>query len=401
MRHEPPPPAPVVSERLASAFGALLVALGPVSMSLYTPAMPTLVGAFDTSMAAVKATLTLYFAGFAFAQLACGPLSDAYGRRPVLIGFLALYLVGSLAAVFAPTIHVLMLARLIQGVGAATGVAISRAIVRDGFTGQQSARIMNTIGIWLALGPALSPTFGGLMIALADWHAIFVAMVVYGVVLIALVALRLPETNRAPDPARVRPRGLLAAYGHLVRDRRFILPGAVIGLTIGSLYAMGTILPFVLIDRVGLSPSAFGAGMLFQSGSYVLGGLVTKLIIRRVDAGRLVRPGLVVCAAGGALLAATQSLLSPSFLGTMLPVGVIAFALAMITPALTTVALAPFPAFAGAAAALMGFLQMGGGFAGSGVAALLGDPVLALAVVAPAMTVSALVLHLAFARRET
>lgn len=390
---------PILSEKLTAAFGAMLIALGPISMALYTPAMPTLVAAFGTSMGAVKATLTFYFAGFALAQLVCGPLSDAYGRRPVLIGFLTLYLVGSLAAVFAPTVDILMAARLVQGIGAATGVAISRAIVRDSFTGQQSARIMNTIGIWLALGPALSPTIGGLLLAVANWHAIFVAMVVYGVALLAIVTLKLPETNLAPDPERVRPRGLARAYGALFRDRRFVRPSVTVGLTVGGLYALGTMLPFVLIDRVGLTPAEFGVGMLFQSGSYILGGLATKLLMRRLDAARLVLPGLILCAIGGLSLTTSLHLLGPNFLGIMVPVGVFAFALAMMMPSLSTEALAPFPQMAGAAAALMGFLQMGGGFAGSGVAALLGDPVTALATIVPGMTVAALAFYVWTARR--
>ncbi len=238
------------------------------------------------------------------------------------------------------------------------------------------------------------------MIALLDWHAVFVAMVVYGVVLLAVVAIALPETNAAPDPARIRPRGLVAAYRTLIVDRRFLVPAVVIGLTVGGLYALGTMLPFVLIDRVGLSPTAFGAGMLFQSGSYIAGGLFTKVLIRRMDADRLVLPGLALCAFGGVMLSASVFVIGPTFLGVMIPVGVFAFALAMMMPSLTTVALAPFPLIAGAAAALMGFLQMGGGLAGSAVAVLLGDPVLALAVVVPTMTVAALAVALATRRWE-
>lgn len=396
MRHAAPAPgAPILSERLTAMFGALLVALGPISMALYTPAMPTLVTAFGTTVGAVKATLTLYFAGFALAQLICGPLSDAYGRRPVLIGFLTLYVAASILAALAPSVEVLMAARLLQGVGAACGTAISRAIVRDSFTGATLARIMNTIGIFLAIGPALSPSIGGLMIAVLNWHAVFVAMVVYGLVLLVVVAALLPETNAAPDPARIRPRGLVAAYRALIADRRFLVPATIIGLTVGGLYALGTMLPFVMIDRVGLSPTAFGAGMLFQSGSYIAGGIVTKMLIRHMDADRLVMPGLMLCAFGGVSLSMSVFAFGPTFLGVMIPVGIFAFALAMMMPSLTTVALAPFPLIAGAAAALMGFLQMGGGFAGSALAVALGDPVVALAIVVPAMTVAALAVAVA------
>ena len=124
-------PAPLMSERRVSLIGAILAAIGPVSMALFTPAMPEIVHAFGTTEVAVKMTLSLYFAGFAFAQLVCGPLSDGFGRKPVIVAFMAIYLVASLAALVAPDIESLIAARFLQGVGAAAGVAISRAIVRD------------------------------------------------------------------------------------------------------------------------------------------------------------------------------------------------------------------------------------------------------------------------------
>ena len=125
-----PAPEPVMTERRVALLGALLVAIGPVSMALYTPAMPEIVRAFGTTEAAVKLTLSLYFAGFALAQLFCGPLSDGFGRRPVTIAFMGIYLAASLVCLFSPGIEVLIAARFMQGVGAAAGIAISRAIVR-------------------------------------------------------------------------------------------------------------------------------------------------------------------------------------------------------------------------------------------------------------------------------
>jgi DHA1 family bicyclomycin/chloramphenicol resistance-like MFS transporter len=385
----------------AAAFGAMLVALGPISMALYTPAMPELVAAFDTSLAAVKTTLTAYFAGFALAQLVCGPLSDGYGRRPVLIGFLAIYTAASAAAALAPTIELMTLARLIQGTGAAAGVAISRAIVRDGFTGQPAARIMNTIGIWLALGPALSPILGAVLLVTAGWPAIFAAMVVYGVALLGIVAFRLPETNALRDPVRASPKGLMRAYRRLALDIRFMLPAAILGLTIGSLYANATMLPFVMIERAGLSPTDYGFAMMIQSGSFNLGGLVAPRMLGRIDATRLVLPGLALCALGGVMLSISLAIWPPSVPSVMGPIGVFAFALALVMPALTTGALAPFAAEAGAASALMGFFQMSGGVLGSAAASLIGDPVIALAVVVPSMTVVGLAAGLLAKARGT
>ncbi|MBS1181955.1 MAG: ydhC [Proteobacteria bacterium] len=394
MHHAP------MSERHVAAIGSLLIALGPISLALYTPAMPQLVTDFSTTYPAVKATLAAYFAGFALAQLVCGPLSDAYGRRPVALAFLLLYAVGSIGAMLAPSIDVLMLARLVQGVGAAVGISVARAIVRDNFTGERSARVMNTMGIFLAIGPAVAPTLGSLTMLVFDWRAIFVLMVAYGGVLLAAVHRFLPETNRAPDPARASPAGLAHAYGALGRDRRFLFPALMLGLTLGGFYSLSSMLPFLLIDIAGLSPQAFGFGMLAQTGAYILGGIVTKALLKHLPARHLVLPGLALAMVGALAMAASIALLPPSYPSVMAPVAVFTFALALVTPDLTTRAMAAFPDMAGAAAALLGFAQMGSGFVDSGAVALIGSPPLAFATVVPIVTFAALLLGLAERQRD-
>src|SRR3954447_19990448 len=211
-----------MTETRTAVVGALIVALGSVSMSLYTPAMPALVEAFHTTPATVKLTLTVYFGGFAFAQLVCGPLSDAYGRRPVALGFFSVYLLGSVIAAISPAIEWLVVGRLLQGIGVAAGVAISRAIVRDQFTGQSSARIMNLIGLMLAVGPAVSPTIGGVLLSTLGWHSIFLVMVVYGIVALLVMGLWCVETNAAPDPAQAYPGQILRNYAMLLWDGGFM-----------------------------------------------------------------------------------------------------------------------------------------------------------------------------------
>jgi MFS transporter, DHA1 family, multidrug resistance protein len=385
---------PVMSPRKTSAVGALLVALGPISMALYTPAMPTLVDAFGTDVATVKLTLTVYFLGFALAQLVCGPLSDALGRRPVVVGFTALYLAGSLLAVFAPSIEWLLAARAVQGTGAAAGVAISRAIVRDLFVGQKSVKVMNMIGLMLAAGPALSPTIGGITLDLLGWHAIFVVMIAYGVLVIAVFLSVVPETLAAPDPVNARPSRLLKSYRTLITDPRFLRPAIVMASTIGGLYTLATILPFVLIDEVGLTPTEFGVGMLAQSGAFMAGSLVMRHLLRFTEAHRLVPIGLGLICLGAALLPIGILLAEPSFVTVMGPIGVFACGIAFVMPSMLTESLAPFPRIAGAAAALSGFFQMAGGLVGSAAAAGMGAPLLALAVIVPAMAAIALVAQL-------
>ncbi|MDP3895488.1 MAG: multidrug effflux MFS transporter [Mesorhizobium sp.] len=391
------PAAPVMSERRVMWLGALLVALGPVSMALYTPAMPEIVQAFGTTESAVKLTLSLYFAGFALAQLVCGPLSDGFGRRPITIAFVLIYMSASLVALFSPNVEVLIAARFVQGVGAAVGVSMSRAIVRDLFTNERSARIMNMIGMILAIGPAFSPVIGGITMELFGWHAIFILMVAFGVGIV-LAAVFLMRETVTRDLSRIRPKAIARSYATLLASPYFMFTSLMMAGTVGALYAQATLLSFILIDRVGLTATHFGLSMLMQSGFYFLGTVAVRLTISRIGAFRLVPIGLCFVAAGGIALFILLRLFEPSFLTVMGPIGCYAFGIAFVTPAMTTASLAPFPHMAGAAASLSGFMQMGAGLLGSMAAVLIGEPVLALATVVPAMGTIAILSWFAWRR---
>lgn len=385
----PYPPAPAMTARRVTLIGALFTAIGPVSMALYTPAMPEIVRAFGTTEAAVKMTLSLYFAGFAFAQLVCGPLSDGYGRRPVTLAFMAIYLIASVIALFSPNVETLILARFLQGFGAAVGLAVSRAIVRDVFAGEASARILNVIGMILAVGPAFSPALGGLTMQLFGWHSVFLLMVLLGVLVVWVTVFSLRETV-VRDPSRVRPGQLFGSYRTLLGSPYFMLTSVVAAGTVGALYTQATLLPFILMNRVGLSPAAFGFGMLMQSGLFFLGTLAVRFALPRTGAYRLVPAGLAFVALGSLLLAILLRMSAPTFLTVMGPVGCYAFGIAFVMPAILTASLAPFPRIAGAASSLTGFLQMGTGLLGGTIAALIGDPVIALSTVIPAMGLTAI-----------
>lgn len=375
---------PLMSERRVGIIGALLVAIGPLSMALYTPAMPQIVEVFGTNDAAVKLTLSLYFAGFAFAQLFCGPLSDGFGRKPIVNAFMALYVAASLFALLAPTIEFLMAARFLQGVGAAVGIAISRAIVRDLFTNERSARIMNLIGLILGVGPAFAPTLGGITMELFNWQAIFVLMLILGIGITVTVHLTLVETV-ARDLSRIRPAALLASYRELLKSGYFLSSSLALGGAVGTMYTLATILPFILMTRVGMSPTVFGFSMLMQSGMFFLGSLVVRQLMPRYGAYRIVPLGLAFIALGSVAIAITLRTMEPSFISVLGPVASYAFGIAFVMPAMSTASLAPFPHMAGAAASLSGFFQMGGGLVGGAAAVLFADPIVAMATIVPVM----------------
>lgn len=379
-----------MSERRTSMLGALLATLGPISMSIYTPAMPELVRAFATTEAMIKLTLSVYFGGFSIAQLVAGPMSDAFGRKNATLAFVGINLLGSLVCAFAPSVDWLLAGRLIQGIGASVGITVARAVVRDQFTGVEASRIMNLIGIMLAIGPAIAPTLGGLALAAFGWQAIFFLLIGFGLLVAGSVTAFMRETS-VPDRSRARPSKLLAAYAELILDRRFLAGTMVLGGSIGTLYAQATMLPFILIEHVGMTPTAFGIGMLMQTIPFFLGSVCLRLVSPRLGGEGSVRAGLVSLGLAGALAALSVQLIEPSYLSIMVPVAFLSFGIAFLTPHMTTTVLRPFPHIAGSASAMMGFIQMGSGFLGGFAAAMIGVPVLAFGIIIPVMTLTAII----------
>ncbi|MCX8999582.1 multidrug effflux MFS transporter [Rhizobiaceae bacterium BDR2-2] len=385
-----------MTERRTALLGALLTAIGPLSMAIYAPAMPELVRAFSTTDAAITASLSFYFGGFAVAQLAAGAASDAFGRRPACLTFFAIYLAGAVMACLAPTVEWLLAGRLIQGVGASVGVTVARAVVRDQFSGIQAARIMNLIGIILGVGPALGPIIGGITLELFGWQAVFLLMIALGLACCAAV-VSMPETT-VPDISRFRPGTMLATYGRLGIDPRFVLPSLVVGGAVGALYTQATMLPFILIKIVGLSPSQYGFVMLFQTGSYFIGSVVLRVLPPRFGGHRSVVAGLLFCGTGAAMMLFLSRLVEPTLLTVMIPISFTTFGIALITPHIVTVALTPFPKVAGSASAMMGFIQMGAGFCMGLAGALFSSPVIAYGTLLPAMHATAILSYIAYLR---
>ena len=379
-----------LDERRASIVSAIMIAIGPLSLSLYTPALPMLVTAFGTTPAAVKFSLTVYFLGFCLAQLVCGPLSDAFGRRPVAFAFFLVYFLGSIVDLLAPTIEILQAGRALQGIGAAAGIATSRALVRDLFVGQTSARIMNRTGLFVGFVPALSPAIGGMLLTVAHWRSIFLLMFAYAIVVIVMVWIFLPETNSAQDRAHAHPFRIVGNYATLLRDRRFMAPATLMAFVLGGVYTLPSLMPFVLIDKLGLTPLQYAAVVLVQTGALLVGNLVVGRLLRRVNARELVPVGIVIIVGAGAGFAAVRLFSAPHVAAFAIPSAIWSFGLPFVTPGTMTSALSHFPRIAGAASALIGFMQMGGGFVGSAIgAAAFGDPVAAVDTLLPAISVLA------------
>ena len=379
-----------------------MVATGPLSLTLYSPALPTLVLDLGTTDAGGKLTLSVYFAAFAVAQLICGPLSDRYGRRGVGIAFFLIYVLGSLVSVAAPTLEVLFLGRFIQGFGVSAGVALSRAMVRDQFTGSEAIRILTLINLILTVTPAVAPTLGSVILLLGTWHHMFMVMAGFGLAIVALLAMGARET--LPEDARVpiRLSVVIGNYRRLLASPDFLLPSLLLGMVFSGFHGFTALLPFLLIGDMGLSPLQFAMAMLVQTASFIAGNLVVGYLSTRISSRRLVLIALFLLALGGLGFALLPNLFPGSVLAIMAPVGVWMLALAFVSPTSTAAAMSGFGRIAGAAGAMTGFFQVGGGFAGSLAAGMLwGDARAVLTLLLPVVAVLAIGVALLDRRRES
>lgn len=391
-------PTQPMSARRTAIVGGLMVAAGPLSITLYAPALPTLVADLTTTEAMGKLTLSVYFGAFALAQLVCGPLSDRFGRKPVAIGFFALYVLGSLVAALAPSIEMLLAGRALQGIGVSAGVALSRAMVRDQFVGSESIRILTLINLILTVAPAVAPTLGSALLLAGSWHLMFVVMAGFGLAIIVMLSLGARETQPVAAQVPLNPIRILANYRRLLASAQFMAPALLLAIAFGGFYGFSALLPFVLLDDIGLTPFQFAMTMLIQTGSFITGNLVAGQVARRASGLQMVRIGLVLLVLAGLGFAIGPRLFPDSLLAVMIPVGLWMLALAFIGPSTTAAAMAGFGTIAGAAGALTGVFQVGGGFVGSTLASLLfPDARSAIVTLLPIM--AALALGLALWRR--
>lgn len=362
-------------------LASLFVIIGPLSLSFYTPAIPHMETAIGADSALMKLSITVYLLGFTICQLICGPMSDRYGRRPVIIGFTAIYIIGCLVVVVGQSPEALIFGRIIQGVGACAGPALSRAMVRDCYQGTEGARLMAAVAMMLSIAPGVAPFIGALLLGSLGWESIFLSMALYGVVVVVVAIFLTPETNRRPSGTALRVSGMVTNYAKIAKDPRFIRLSMAVGTTLGIIFTFSAVLPYLLIDQVGLTPTLFGLVLSLTAVAFFLGSIAAGRMMVRIDSIDLVGIGLIVV-----LVSAVGMTVALLFVGVttwtvLCPAMLWCFGTALIMPGGTMGSLAPFGRIAGSAAALLGFVQMGMGVVGSFLASLFGNAVLAQAIV--------------------
>lgn len=348
---------------IAPSFGlalllTTLVALGPLSTDLYLPALPGLTQIFATDVARVQLTLSVFLAGFAVAQLFYGPLSDRYGRRPVMLVGLGVYLLSSVACMLAPSIDTLIAARFFQALGACAGPVLGRAIVRDVYGPLQAARVLAYISGAMAIAPMIGPFIGGWLTVWFGWRANFAALALFSAVQTVVVFNMLRESNAHRDPAATQPRRILENFRILLASRRYLGYLLCVSFTYAALFSFISGSSFVLIDLHGLSPQWFGASFGVVVTGYICGTLITARFTLRLGPPRMVWMGALLGAGAGTLMVMLALFEVRSVWAILLPMFGYTAATGLVMPNAQGGALAPYPKMAGVASALMGFVQM-------------------------------------------
>ncbi|MFF3867631.1 multidrug effflux MFS transporter [Micromonospora sp. NPDC001898] len=383
--------------RLVLVLGSL-IAVGPLTIDMYLPALPALVTDFGTTSAAVQMTLTGTLAGLALGQLVIGPLSDAVGRRKPLIAGIALHVVASLLCVVAPNIAVLGALRVVQGLGVAAASVVAMAVVRDLFDGTEFARLLSRLLLVMGAAPILAPTLGSGLLRWTDWRGVFVALAAFGVLLVVVAALGLRETLPAERRRRGGVRATARVYGSLLRDRTFVGLVLVAGLAMAALFAYVAGSSFVLQEQYGLNEQQFG--LAFGAGAV---GLIAATqgnvrLLRRYSPQRILVVALAVgTVAGLAMLAFAATGLGglPSLLASL---WVVLAAAGLAMPNAPALALSRHGEAAGTASALLGAVQFGVGALAAPLVGALGTGAVAMAVVVAGGMVAATVVLLLVVR---
>jgi len=386
------PETPGARIRLVLVLGAF-IALGPLTIDLYLPALPTIANELLTSDATVQLTLTGTLLGLGLGQLVIGPLADRFGRRRPLFAGAAVHVLASVLCIVAPNVAVLGALRVLQGLGAAAGAVIAMAIVRDLYTGRAAATLLSRLILVMGTAPVLAPTLGAWILSFTSWRGVFAVLALYALVLVPVAVRSLPET--LPPERRVTSGvlGTLRTYRGLLRDRTFVGLVLVAGLAMSAVMSYVSGASFVFQEQFGLNQQQFG--LAFSSGAIwlILASQLNPVLLRRFEPRQLLLGAIAVAAAAGLLLVTVAASGVGGLFGVLVPLWMVLLSVGFGLPNAPAVALARHGETAGTAAALLGATQFGVGALISPVVGLLGNDAAAMgATIAGGLVLSLLVL---------
>ena len=353
---------------------SLLLGLQPITTDLYLPALPALTQGFGASLSQAQLTLTALLLAFGLSQMVWGPLSDRFGRRPVLLWGTLLYVLASVASAFVVSMEQLIALRALQGVAMGAGVMCARAVVRDLYAPSEGARIMSKGLTGLGVIACASAPVGGLLSEYFGFRVTLLALAVFGALTLAVVALRFEETLAQKNPRALEPLTLLRTWGQIVRNPTFWAFTLLATTSYGGLFTFLAAGSFVFIGVLGLSKPAYGLAMLTMSLSYIVGTFICRRLLPRFGVRKTVAIAGACTLTAGTAMGVLALMGVQSVAAIMGPFYLFMLGHGVHQPCGQSGAVGPFPQAAGAASAMSGFLMMVaaffmGGWLGTSLAA--------------------------------
>ncbi|WP_339318445.1 multidrug effflux MFS transporter [Paenibacillus sp. FSL R10-2734] len=384
--------------QLAVILGSITT-IGPLSIDMYLPALPTLVADFGTTAAFVQLSLTFFLLGLASGQLVAGPLSDVYGRRrPLLIGMF-IYAISSVLCAFSPSIGLLIGLRFIQGLAGSVGVVVSRAAVRDLYSGSELTKFFSLLMIVNGLGPILAPVIGGQLLRVTTWQGIFLVLFAAGIIFCLTILLRLPETLPKERRSKSGLKGTLLTFRVLLGNRKFMGYALSQGFVTASMFAYISGSSFVLQNIFAVTPQVYSLIFAVNGIGIIITGQIAGRLAGKVSETKLLLSGLLLCTMGGILL-----LLTILLGGGLIPILICLFAVVssvgIVGATSFSLAMQDQGETAGSASALIGLIPL---LLGSCVAPLVGlggvDSALPMAIVIACTGILSILSYLLLVRR--
>jgi DHA1 family bicyclomycin/chloramphenicol resistance-like MFS transporter len=376
-----------------------LMTMSAMTIDINLPAIPMTAADLDAPVSLVQLTVPIFFVGFAIGQAVYGSSSDRFGRKPVMVAGILLFIASSLACALAGNAPMLLAMRLVQGLGAGAGPVLGRAIIRDLFQGAQMARVMSFAMAAFITAPIVAPSIGAAILAVASWRWIFVFLALYGAVLLAVALLFVAESLQRPDPQATQPSRILRAWSIVLRHRDSLVYGGIGTLALAALVVYLANASAVFMTGYGFSAGEFGMIFAAIAVCSAIGNLLNARLVRRIPLTRLIGVAILLCAL---VLAASVVACLAGFdrpWVALLGFGGFFFCFGLMVSNGTTLALAPHGAIVGAATAVIGMAQaVVPALAGSLVATLSDDTPLPTLLAMLLLTLLAAVL-LAMRRR--
>ncbi len=365
--------------RIALLLAALSM-LGPFSVDTYLPAFGAIARSLDASALEVQQTLTAYMASFALMILWHGALSDAFGRRRIILVSLAVYAAASLGCAAAPSVGQLWAFRMLQGVSAGAGVVIGRAITRDLYAGTEAEKMLSLVTMIFSISPAIAPVIGGWIITLSDWRTIFLLLFFFALLMMALCWRYLPESLPPERRQAFHPASLWHNYRMIFLSARFQMKAGALAFNFSGLFLYVASAPVLITRHLGLGANQFGWLFVPSVAGIFLGALAANRMAGRNGASRQVKIGFSLLIVSGMANVGYHLLWPPALPWTVAPLFLYTFGMSMVAPVLTLRVLDLFPQIRGTVASCQSFaMTMLSALVAGLVSPLLSGSVLALA----------------------